>query len=322
MAELSAVIPVYGCKDCLSALHRRLTAALGGVTDDWEIVYVDDCSPDESWPVLLELALDPRVRALHLSRNFGQSAAITAGLAHCDGDWVVVMDCDLQDPPEAIPKLFAKAQEGNEIVFTIRGRRDYGVLRRVGTAAYLKLRDAVADEELRARYSGLSLISRRVVQAFLSVGDRNSSYLMILRWLGFRHAAIEVRRDKRHAGQSAYTPRSLLRLAVTTLGFQTTALLRWVVFIGFAISLLGIVSAVYLALSSLFTDPQPGWSILAVLVTLIGGLLITSTGISALYAGQILDRFKQRPLYVVDMEASSDRGERPLPLEIGGTVRR
>lgn len=322
MADLSVVIPVYGCTDCIRELHRRLTAALAEVTEDWEIVYVDDCSPGESWPILVDLAHDPRVRAYHLSRNFGQSAAITAGLAHSDGDRVVVMDCDLQDPPEAIPQLYAKAREGNEIVFTIRGPRNYGLLRRLGTGAYFKIRDVVVDEELRGRYSSLSLISRQVVQAFLSVGDRDRSYGMILRWLGFRHAAIEIRRDERYSGESSYTLRTLLKVAARSLSFQTTALLRWVVYVGFAVSLLGILSAAYFALSRLFTDPPPGWTSLGVLILLIGGILIASTGISALYVGRILEQVKQRPLYVVDMEAGAKRGERPVPLEVGEALHR
>jgi glycosyltransferase involved in cell wall biosynthesis len=222
MPSLSIVVPVYGCTECLRALHRRLVATLEGMASDWQIVYVDDCSPGESWPLLVDLAEgDPRVRAYHLSRNSGQSAAIAAGLAHSEGERVVVMDCDLQDPPEAIPSLDAKADEGYDVVFTIRGSPpSYGLLRRLGTAAYLRLRNLAADRDQRARYSGFTLISRRAASAVLSAGRRHPSYLMTLRSLGFHSAAIEVPRDERYAGESSYTLPSLIKVGIANLAFQ------------------------------------------------------------------------------------------------------
>ena len=256
MPGLSVVVPVYGCTDCLRALHARLTATLDEMDVDWEIVYVDDCSPGESWPLLVGLAGgDPRVRAYHLSRNFGQSAAITAGLAHSEGERIVVMDCDLQDPPEAIPMLLAKAREGYEVVFTTGRAPSYGPARRLGTSAYWKLRTLVSGER-QVRYSGFSLASRQAARAVVSMSDRHRSYLMMLRWLGLPHAAIEVPRNERYAGESSYTLRSLSRVALGNLFFQAAALLR--------------------------RDK-----------------------------GRIMNRAKQRPPYVVDMETETDPDEGP-----------
>lgn len=218
---LSVVVPVYGCTDCLRALHARLAATLDRAVPDWEVVYVDDRGPGASWPLLLELARsDRRVRALRLSRNFGQSAAIYAGLAHSDGERIVVMDCDLQDPPEAIPRIYTEAEAGAEIVFTARPDPDsYGLMRRLGTAAYMWLRRQGPGRP-RPRYSSFSMISRRAVRAVLAASDRNQSYLITLRSLDLPSAAIDVLRDRRYAGQSSYTLAKLLRVGIGNLRSQ------------------------------------------------------------------------------------------------------
>ncbi|MCX7136112.1 MAG: glycosyltransferase family 2 protein, partial [Proteobacteria bacterium] len=137
MAHISVVIPVYRAESCLEELYRRLRAALESVTEDFEIVLVEDCGGDRSWPLIVALAKrDPRVKGIQFSRNFGQHYGITAGLDHCDGDWVVVMDCDLQDRPEEIPRLYAKAQEGHEIVVARRGKRSDPLLKRLSSWLY------------------------------------------------------------------------------------------------------------------------------------------------------------------------------------------
>ena len=160
-----------------------------------------------------------------MSRNFGQSAAIAAGLAHSEGARVVVMDCDLQDPPEEIPLLLARAREGYDVVFTARPAPSYGLGRRLGTAAYFKLRNLVSDRPV-LRYSAFSMVSRRAVDAVLSSGDRHRSYLATLLSLDFERAAVEVAREERHAGESSYTLRRLSRVAIGNLRFEVAARLR------------------------------------------------------------------------------------------------
>ncbi|MBM3666642.1 MAG: glycosyltransferase family 2 protein [Actinobacteria bacterium] len=217
---LSVVVPVYDCADCMRALHARLAATLDRTVPDWEAVYVDDRSPDASWPLLLELARsDRRVRALRLTRNFGQSAATYAGLAHSEGERIVVMDCDLQDPPEAIPQLRAAALEGAEVVLTTRPEPSYGPVRRLGTAAYLKLR-RLGTSGPQPRYSNFSLISREAARAVLAVADRGRSYLMTLCSLELPSTALEVPREDRHAGESSYTLRRLVRVGFGNLWTQ------------------------------------------------------------------------------------------------------
>ena len=191
--ELSVVVPVYGCADCLFALHDRLVRALDQTVSCFELIFIDDRSPDGSWEVLHSLAEhDERVRAIRLSRNFGQHAAITAGLAASRGRWTVVMDCDLQDPPEEIPRLLTKAREGYEIVLSKRVGRRHSWLRRVAGRGYFRLRNFFMRMDMSTEYSSLSLLSRKVVEAFLEVRDRDRQYMLVVHWLGFERSRDRV----------------------------------------------------------------------------------------------------------------------------------
>lgn len=320
MVELSVVIPVYGCSDCLTALHRRLTASLEQVTTDYELVFVDDRSPDGAWRALQDLArADPAVRALRLSRNFGQHAAITAGLAESTGRWVVVMDCDLQDPPEDIPRLYAKAQEGHEVVLCRRKRRRQTWLRRATGNAYYRVRNLLVKSDMYTNYTNLSIISRKVVDAFLMLRDRDRQYLLIVDWLGFDHAVIEVEQAERHSGRSAYGFTQLVRVAVDGMFFQSTVLLRWIVYTGFLLALLGVLLATYAFGVWVAGEPLPRWTALPMLILLLTGFIIISTGVSGLYVGKIFDQVKGRPLYVVDTRIV-DQVERAVRRELGDRV--
>jgi glycosyltransferase involved in cell wall biosynthesis len=320
MVELSVVIPVYGCRDCLPALHRRLTASIEPITPSYELIFVDDRSPDGSWPVLQELArADASVKAFRLSRNFGQHAAITAGLAQTQGRWAVVMDCDLQDPPEEIPRLYAKAQEGHDVVLCRRKRRRQSWLRRLAGHAYYRLRNVLVKGDMYTNYTNLSMISRKVVDAFLTLRDRDRQYLLIVDWLGFEHAVIEVEPDERHSGRSAYTPGQLIRVAVDGLFFQSTVLLRWIVYVGFLMAFLGVLLAGYAFVVYVGGRPLPRWTALPMLILLLTGFIIISTGVSGLYVGKIFDQVKGRPLYVIDSKVV-DGVERSVPRELSEPI--
>ncbi len=299
--DLSVVIPVYQCEPCLPELHRRLTAVLGGLVERYEIVFVEDGGADGSWDVVAELArTDPHVRAYQLSRNFGQQAAITAGLAQCRGDWAVVMDGDLQDPPEVIPELFAAGQQGLDIVFARRKGKKQAPWRRLMARSYFRLRSLITGIPGDAAYGSFSLIGRPVIDGFLQVQDRDRHYLGILTWLGYRTGAIDYAQADRYAGASSYSWRGLMSLAADGLFFQTTALLRGIVYLGFAVSAAGIVLAAYrVYLYFAVGSGQPGWTTLVVLNLVLGGLILTSTGIAALYIGRVFNQVKGRPLYVV-----------------------
>ena len=307
--EISVVVPTFGCADCLRALHERLTTALAALTADYEILFVDDASPDGAWAVIGVMAgEDPHVRGLRLSRNFGQHAAITAGLAAARGRWTVVMDCDLQEPPELIPRLYAKAQEGFDVVHTVRRRRQ-SPARRLSGALYFRMRNAALGTHTGVDHGTLSLLSRKVVEAFLRVGDVHREYLIVLDWLGFEQTTVEMESGERHAGRSSYTLARLARVAVDGMFFQTTRLLRAIVAVGLLVAAAGLALAAYDIYVYLTSDPPSGYTSLSVLILLMSGTILVSLGVVGLYVGKVFEQVKGRPLYLVEAEVGAAADE-------------
>ncbi len=302
---LSVVVPVYGCADCLTALHERLTRSVAQVSERYELVFIDDRSQDGGWEVLQRLARrDPRTRAFRLSRNFGQDAAITAGLAQCRGQWAVVMDCDLQEAPEDIPRLWAAAAEGYDVVRSVRSDWRHSPFRRWTSRTYRKL---TLETDVRPDYSNLSLLSRQVIDAFLRLRDRDREFMIALDWLGFDSTEIEIEHHDRHAGESGYTLHKLIRVALDGMFFRSTVLLRVVVLIGFVVALIGLVVAGF-EIVDYFAEKNnavPGYTSLAVLLLLLAGVMIVSVGVVGLYVGRIFEQVKDRPLFLIDAEASA-----------------
>jgi polyisoprenyl-phosphate glycosyltransferase len=300
--ELSVVVPVYGCEDCLDALHKRIVSACEQVTDRYEVVFVDDRSPDSAWDKLQEISIDPHVRAIRFTRNFGQQAAITAGLEHARGNWTVVMDCDLEDPPELIPQLWSTAHSGHDVVIARRDRKDRGVRRRIGGWLYFRGLKTFLGTEIDPSLGSYSIVSERARVAFLQVRDVDRHYIPILAWIGFDQAYIDYSHEERFAGESAYGFRDLIRVALEGMFFQTTTLLRYVIYLGFAVSLAGLLLAAYYLYTYAFSDALPGFTTIAVLVICLSGFIIVSLGVTGLYVGRIFQQVKGRPLYLVEEE--------------------
>ncbi len=306
MTEISVVIPVYNCAGCLRALHARLTASLLQITPDYEIVLVDDRSRDGAWEVLTELARgDRHLKVVRLSRNFGQHAAITAGLTRARGAWTVVMDCDLQEPPEEIPRLYAKAHEGYDIVRAVREGRRHSAFRRMSATLYRRM---LSEREGEIEFSTLSIISRKVRETFLLLRDRDREYQLVLDWLGFSQATISFAHAEREGDSpSAYGLRQLVKVALDGMFFRTTVLLRWIVFLGFVVAAAGGLLGVYAVYARYVEDSPPGYTSIVVLLVLLSGFIIISLGVVGLYVGRIFDQVKGRPLFVVDEQIDGDR---------------
>ena len=314
MAELSVVIPVYECAECLRALHERLGAALLPVTSDYELIFVDDRSTDDSWSVITELAsIDPTVKGYRLSRNFRQHAAITAGVAQSTGDWVVVMDCDLEEPPEEIPRMLAKAREGFDVVFARRRSDHTSLLYRAARALWYRAFHLFTRTHVESDYGSLSVMSRKVADAYLQLRDRDREHILMLTWLGFSATTVAFERQPRFAGKSSYTLGTLVHLSFDRLFFQTTVLLRWIVYTGFALAVAGAGLALYFIVSRIVNFSYPGWTSLAVFTLTIGGFVIISTGVTGLYVGKVFDQVKERPLFVVDETTGEPGGAREEP---------
>jgi dolichol-phosphate mannosyltransferase len=315
---LSVVIPVYGCKSCLGHLHERIVATLDGLAS-FEIILVDDRAGDEAWPEIERLVeLDPAVCGIRLSRNFGQHAAITAGLSRARGDWIVVMDCDLQDPPEDIPRLYAKALEGHDIVFGKRTHKPTGRTRRALASLYFRCLGLFTGTKVEGQYGTFSVISRKVAGALLELQDQDRHYLMMLSWLGFDAAAVDYTPATRYRGRSSYSLPRLIEHALDGVFFQTTVLLRWIVYLGFFLASLGALLAAYFLIARVVGQAYPGWTSIFVVTVALSGFIILSTGITGLYIGKVFEQSRGRPVFVIDTVAERER--LPQAARIGDRV--
>jgi polyisoprenyl-phosphate glycosyltransferase len=301
MPHLSVVVPVYKAENSLHELHRRLRESLGSITPDFEIVLVEDCGGDRSWDIIRDLAAkDPRVVGIKFSRNFGQHYGITAGLDHCDGDWVVVMDCDLQDRPEEIPRLYEKAREGFDVVLARRGKRKDSPLKRLTSWGYYKVFNYLADTDYDSEVGNFRIVSRKVVDNFRAMRENLRFFGGMVDWMGFPTANIEVRHSERFDGKSTYTLRKLLRLATEIIIAYSDKPLRLSIKIGFAMSALAFLYGGYIMVRALlYGSPVMGWSSLIVSLFFIGGIIIANLGIIGIYLGKTFDETKKRPLYIV-----------------------
>jgi polyisoprenyl-phosphate glycosyltransferase len=298
---ISVVIPVYKAENCLDELYRRLSRALETITPNFEIVLVEDCGGDKSWEMIARLATqDARVKGIQFSRNFGQHYGITAGLDYCDGDWVVVMDCDLQDRPEEIPRLYAKSQEGYDVVLARRGRRQDPLLKRVTSQFFYKVFSYLADIEYDAQTGNFRIMSRKVVKNLRTMREQLRFFGGLVQWLGFPTASIEVEHAERHQGNSTYTFAKLWKLASETIIAYSDKPLRLAVRFGFLMAFLAFCYGMYILGHALFYgSPIPGWNSLIVSLYFIGGVIIAILGIIGIYLGKTFDESKKRPLYIV-----------------------
>jgi glycosyltransferase involved in cell wall biosynthesis len=302
MAKISVVIPVFRAEDCLRELYRRLRAALEAIPGaGFEIIMVEDGGGDNSWGVITELARDdPRVKGIRFSRNFGQHYGITAGLDHCDGDWVVVMDCDLQDRPEEIPRLYAKALEGYDVVVARRGRRRDPLHKRLMSSLFYRLFSYLADLEYDPEVGNFRIASRRVVDSYRSMREQLRFFGALMNWLGFPTASIEVRHDERFAGETTYDFRKLRKLATETIIAYSDKPLRLAIRFGFAISGLAFLGGLVVGFRALvYGSPITGWSSLIISIYFMGGIVTAILGMMGIYLGKTFDEAKKRPLYVV-----------------------
>lgn len=303
--ELSVVIPVYGCADSLQRLHERLTKAVAGICTSWEFIFVDDRARDGSWEILEQLCTtDPHVIAVRFSRNFGQQIAISAGIERACGKMVAVMDCDLQDPPEAIPDLVKELGKGTDIVLARRTSKYQSKRRLWANRCYFFLLRLMTGARIDGEYGSLSIMSRKVADAYLRFTERDRHYLFIIFWLGFTVRTLQFERHSRAGAKSSYSYAGLLRLAVGGIFFQTARLLQWMVQFGFVCSLVGVIYGIYLVFNvvALRHEPPQGWTSVIVVLLFMSGVTITSIGIVGLYVARVFEQVKARPLYVVDLE--------------------
>jgi len=301
MPTISVVIPVYKAEGCIEELYRRLVNSLETISPDFEIILVEDCGGDASWSKILKISEnDSRVKGIQFSRNFGQHYGITAGLDYCNGDWVVVMDCDLQDRPEEIPRLYMKAIEGFDVVLARRGKRRDPFAKRAVSWCFYKIFSYLADINYDGQVGNFRIMSRTVVDNFRKMREKLRFFGALVQWMGFPTASIDVQHDFRFEGKSTYTLSKLWVLSMETIIAYSDKPLRLAVRVGFAMAMLslcygsGILIYAFLQKSSV-----PGWNSLIVSLYFIGGIIIFLLGTIGIYLGKTFDETKRRPLYVI-----------------------
>lgn len=305
--HISVVIPVYKAQECLHELYRRLKISLETITYDFEIILVEDCGGDRSWEIIQELTqADPRVKGIQFSRNFGQHYGITAGLDYCNGDWIVVMDCDLQDRPEEIPRLYSKAQEGYDVVLADRGERSHPWLKKVASKCFYKIFSYLADIDYDGRAGNFRIMSRKVVENFRQIREQLRFFGGLVHWMGFRTASIPVVHEESSSGKSTYTIRKLVKLSVDTIIAYSDKPLRLSIKFGFVMSLLAFAYGLWILYrAAVYGVAVVGWSSLIVSIYFIGGIIIGVLGIIGLYLGKCFDEVKKRPLYIIAEKTTS-----------------
>lgn len=302
MALISVVIPVYKAENCLTALYCRLKSALEFITTDFEIILVEDCGGDKSWQIICELSqTDSRVKGIKFTRNFGQHYAITAGLDHCNGDWVVIMDCDLQDQPEEINNLYQKALQGYDVVLANRGKRKDAMVKKFFSWSFYKIFSYFLDLDFNGQAGNFRIISRKVVISFREMREQLRFFGGLVSWMGFSTASIEVQHSERLEGKSTYTFKKLWKLASDSIIAYSDKPLRLSTRLGFTISFLAFVYGLYILINAILKNsPVPGWTSLIVSIYFIGGIIIGILGIIGIYLGKTFDETKKRPLYIID----------------------
>jgi len=306
--KLSIISPVYKAELIVDELVKRIVIEAEKITANFEIILVEDGSPDNCWGKILEnCKKDSRVKGVKLSRNFGQHFAISAGLENSKGEYVILMDCDLQDDPIYFEALISKAKEGYKIVYTYKKERKHGFLKNLKAKIFYSIFNFLVDNKnnkASEKVGSYSLLSREVVDAYLKLGDYKRHYLMLLRWLGFHSAYIEIDHNKRFEGKSSYNFKKLMLHAIDGITSQSDKLLRLTASFGFLMALFSLLSALGIIIRYLITPFQAGWASLMVLTLFVGGMIILSVGICGIYIGRIFEQTKMRPQYIIDQKVN------------------
>jgi polyisoprenyl-phosphate glycosyltransferase len=323
LSLLSVVAPVFNENELIDEFYTRVSTALDDVP--FELVLVDDGSTDGTALALDRLAdADPRVRIVSLSRNFGHQTALTAGLDHASGDAVVMLDADLQDPPELIPAMLDHWRAGSDVVYAVRRERAGESRFKLTTARWFyALFDHLAQVDLRRDSGDFRLLDRRALDALLSMRERNRFLRGMSVWVGFTQAAVPYARDARHAGTTKYTPARMLRFSLDAILSFSDRPLQLATLLGLIISTLAFIAIPVVIVLRILGQYLPGFGTITILVLLLGGIQLISIGIIGEYVGRIYDEVKGRPLYLVkarrnlDRSGVTDASERPVAAPTG-----
>ncbi len=311
---LSVVVPVFNEEAIIHELHSRLTSALSAIGEPYEIIFINDGSRDRSLELMREVAAsDSRVRVLDLSRNFGHQIAITAGMDYSRGQAIVIIDADLQDPPEVIAKLVARWREGFQVVFAVREHRmGETFFKKLTAAAFYRIIRRITNVDIPVDTGDFRLMDRSVVDSLKRIREKHRFVRGLVSWVGFKQTGITYVRQERFAGETKYPLRKMLKFAfdgITSFSFMP---LQMATYLGFGVSALSFLAICWVLVEALvFHETVQGWSSLMVAVLFLGGIQLLTIGLIGEYVGRIYDEVKGRPLYLIREEIGSPAASQP-----------
>jgi dolichol-phosphate mannosyltransferase len=301
MIHLSIIVPLYKCSGSIVPLTELLIKSISSITVDFEIIYVNDASPQNDWEIVNELSKnEKRIKGLNFSRNFGQHYAITAGLDFSKGEWVIVMDGDLQDQPEEIIRLYNKAHEGYEIVLAQRKDRKDSFIKKISSKAFYSVFSYLTDTRQDHTIGNFGIYHRKVVNAILGMKDHIRYFPTMSQWVGFRKAFLEVKHSKRETGKSSYSFNKLFHLAFNNIIAFSDKPLRLTIKFGLIISLGSLLFGFYYMIKYFKGEIAiMGFTSLILSIWFLSGVLIFILGIVGMYIGKTFEKVKGRPTYIV-----------------------
>tara|TARA_B100001564_G_C20664805_1_gene683241 strand:- start:2903 stop:3838 length:936 start_codon:yes stop_codon:yes gene_type:complete len=306
--KISVIIPVYYSEKILDELCFRLHNNVSKITDSFEIILVDDSSPDNSWNKIKENAKKyHQIKGYLLSRNFGQHHAITAGIDKSNADWVVIMDCDLQDRPEEIAKLYNKAMEGFDLVLALRKNRKDHLVKKITSQLFYLLLSFFSGMKFNGQVGNFGIYNKKVVENIKEMREPFRFFVSSVKWVGFKSSTLDVKHDKRFQGKSSYNYKKLISLAFNIIISYSNKLLRMMIFLGLFFSLLSfliIIYNFYLKFTNQITEL--GYTSIITSIWFLAGVILSSMGVLGVYIGKIYDGIKNRPLYIISEKITNE----------------
>lgn len=299
--HLSIISPVYRAENIVEELVKQIIEQVSAITEDFEIILVNDASPDASWDrIVQECSKDERVKGINLSRNFGQHYAITAGLSYAKGEWVVVMDCDLQDRPDEIPNLYRKAQEGWDIVYARRIDRNDSFFKKISSYTFHTLFSWLSGTTTDRTIANFGIFSKKVITVYNSLKESSRAFNTLIQHLGFDRTTIDVKHSDRYEGKSSYSLSRLLSLSLNVILSNSNKPLKMTIKIGFSISFASFLLAIYNIFAHITGIIKvEGFTTTVFSIWFVGGLILFVLGIVGLYIDKIFEQVKERPLFIV-----------------------
>ena len=305
MSKLSVIIPCYNEEEVIAESYKRTKSILDTLICDSEIIYINDGSSDKTYELLKDIATnDKNVKVLHFSRNFGHQPAVSAGIHHCDADWAIIMDADLQDPPELIPSILQlREQEKANVVYCVRKSRDKeGVFKRISARIFYRTINRMSEVKFPLDTGDFRLIDRKVMDEFCRLREHGKYIRGLISWMGFHQVPFYYERKARFAGETKYPLKAMIQFGTTALIYFSKKPLLLATGLGFISVVVGIILAIWFTLGKIygFNNAESGWTSIMTAVVFFGGVQLLTIGVLGQYIGILFDEVKDRPEYIID----------------------